>query len=50
MIEWNFVDKWFITKDNSENKNLVVNATVSVPDHFQGFIKCTLFAIVDEIN
>ena len=33
----NFVDKWSITKDNSENKKFVVKATVSVPDPLQGF-------------
>ena len=29
--------KWFITKGNSKNKTFVVQATVLVPDPFQGF-------------
>ena len=36
-MEWNFVDRRFLRKDNSIHKNFVSKATVSVPDPFQGF-------------
>ena len=37
MVEWNFVDKWFITKTIQRIKDFVVKATVSVLAPFQGF-------------